>query len=222
MKRNLPLRYIMIHHSATPRDTTSVQGLINNSLHWLMSTDRNRLKSLGYVADYHYLIDKDGKVTIGQPYDYWSAHSGWDSYNHASLAICIVADLSKEHMTTAQYKALIDLVKKINKNKNFKILKHSDVTNTNCPGSNFPWDKFIKEVHTYMNNLKCIFRMQGSLKDKANINGKDYDMPIHLVNVKGRNLIDFRFVFETLIPLLGAKTNISFNQDTKEITVNVN
>lgn len=222
MKRNLPLRYIMIHHSATPRDTTSVQGLINNSLHWLMATDRNRLKAQGYVADYHYLIDKDGKVTIGQPYDYWCAHSGWDSYNHASLAICIVADLSKEQMTTAQYGALIDLIKKINKNKNFKILKHSDVTNTNCPGNNFPWDKFIKEVHTYMNNLKCIFRMQGSLKDKANINGKDYDMPIHLVNVKGRNLIDFRFVFETLIPLLGGKTNISFNQDTKEITVNVN
>ncbi len=223
MKRNLPLQYIMIHHSATPRDTTSVRGLINNSLHWLSSLRRNQLKAQGYVADYHYFIDKDGRVTIGQPYNYWSAHSGWDSYNHASLAICIVANLEAEYMTTVQYKALVDLVKKIKKNnKNLKILKHSDVTRTSCTGRTFNWNQFIKEVETYLNNVKCIFRMQGNKKEMVNINGKEYEMPLHLVLVRNRNMIDFRWVMETLIPMIGVESKIGFNIHTKEITVDIN
>jgi N-acetyl-anhydromuramyl-L-alanine amidase AmpD len=217
MKRNLPLRYLFIHHSATPRDTTNPQGLINNCLHWLSSADRNRLKSQGYVADYHFLIDKNGKTWTGQPFAYWSAHSGHDSYNHSGLAICVVADLSKEQMTPVQRKELVRLTTQLVNDYKLKLLRHSDVTNTNCPGNNIHWEQFLKEVA--MKSLT--FRMQGSQKDYMNINGVEKKMPIHLVGVKGRNLIDFRFVFEEILPLLGLKSEILFDASTKEITVKV-
>jgi N-acetylmuramoyl-L-alanine amidase len=40
--------------------------------------------------------------------------------------------------------------------------------------------------------------MQGAEKDYAIVDGKKVDMPLHLVQIKGRNMIDLRFIVEQL------------------------
>lgn len=117
-------------------------------------------------ASAHYIIDTDGYVVKmvmnskcawhadGKKGSYWE---GRKNVNHFSIGIEIVHEdgpkttMRNNPFTEEQYKALIDLIKKLQKKyriSQHRVVGHSDVQippSHNCPGPNFDWKKLENE-----------------------------------------------------------------------------
>jgi N-acetylmuramoyl-L-alanine amidase len=107
-----------------------------------------------YHVAYHYLIMPNGIVKSGRPERCQGAHAvGYNSY----LGISLVGDFSSEDNPTgkkgptrpnaAQITSLIRLCRRLKKRYNIplqRFVRHSDISNTRCPGDRFPF-KLIME-----------------------------------------------------------------------------
>lgn len=102
-----------------------------------------------YHVAYHYLIMPNGIVKAGRPERCEGAHAlGYNSY----LGISLVGDFSSEdnptgkkgptRPTAAQITSLIRLCRRLKKRYNIplqRFVRHSDISNTRCPGDRFPF-----------------------------------------------------------------------------------
>jgi N-acetylmuramoyl-L-alanine amidase len=109
-----------------------------------------------YHVAYHYIIFPDGKIEEGRPDRCEGAHAqGYNSY----LGISIVGDFSSTDNaagskgltspTAAEIKSLITLSRKLRKQYNIplqRILRHSDVAPTQCPGDKFPFENILAQI----------------------------------------------------------------------------
>lgn len=93
-------------------------------------------------AGYHFLVRKDGNVYRLRPEEYIGAHAYGNNYN--SIGICAEGNFENETMPEAQKNSLIELVSYLKGKYGIsKVLKHSDVNNTACPGKNYPFNEIV-------------------------------------------------------------------------------
>ncbi|HWR36784.1 MAG TPA: peptidoglycan recognition family protein [Clostridia bacterium] len=102
-----------------------------------------------YHVAYHYLILPDGKVETGRPDRCAGAHARrYNSY----LGISLIGDFSSKDNphgergaqapTPQQMRALAVVCRRLMTLDH--VIRHSDVSNTQCPGDRFPFDAFVR------------------------------------------------------------------------------
>lgn len=131
---------IIVHHSASKRDTTSFEQI--NQYH---KQKWNFKSSLGFYAGYHYFIDSNGRVTQARDDNEEGAHC--KGYNN-NIGICLAGNFNDEKPADEQIFALRDLLRRLTTKHNLtanNIIGHRDVGNTACPGSNIDID-FIRSL----------------------------------------------------------------------------
>jgi hypothetical protein len=107
-----------------------------------------------YHVAYHFLILPSGEVQVGRPERCQGAHaSGYNSY----LGISLIGDFSSvdnprgakgnTRPTARQLKSLVLLCRRLTWSYEIplqRILRHSDVSPTLCPGDRFPFTSFLQ------------------------------------------------------------------------------
>ena len=117
---------LVIHHSASSRDTTTKEMIES----WHLNKGYS---SIGY----HYIITGDGKLHVGRPADQVGAHAY--GRNQDTLGICLTGNFDIEQPTEEQINTLIQLVAilcKRHKLATNKVIGHRDTIATSCPGKN--------------------------------------------------------------------------------------
>lgn len=135
-KNNYP-EYIIVHHSATPRDSTRFQTIKNNhiGIGW------------GDIAYHHWIsgaLDGNGVHISGRPENKIGAHTDTQKMNYRSIGIVVCGDFQptsgNEQPTTEQLNTLQQLLDKIRKDRGIpkeRVLGHREAPDaTNCPGDN--------------------------------------------------------------------------------------
>jgi N-acetylmuramoyl-L-alanine amidase len=109
-----------------------------------------------YHVAYHYLVLPDGRVQVGRPERCEGAHArGYNSY----LGISVVGDFSSQdnpqgnkgvpRPTDAQVNSLIRLCRELRTRYRIPlqhIVRHSDITSTQCPGDRFPFALLLSKL----------------------------------------------------------------------------
>jgi N-acetylmuramoyl-L-alanine amidase len=109
-----------------------------------------------YHVAYHYLVMANGTVRAGRPERCEGAHaSGYNSY----LGISVVGDFSSsdnpdgargpQKPTKAQINSLVQLCRRLRRRYNIplqNIVRHSDISNTQCPGDRFPYNAILDRL----------------------------------------------------------------------------
>ena len=121
-----PIRWIVIHHSASPRATTvgAIRDFHMNTRGW---------KHIGY----HKIVEEDGTVYAGRKLENVGAHAF--GHNRDSIGICVVGDNTKEQESWSkeQIETLNELVHSLRlRFPEAEILGHRDLegAHTLCPG----------------------------------------------------------------------------------------
>lgn len=122
------IRYLIIHHSATARDTTTFEAVKKYHIS----------KGWGDIG-YHFFITPNGKVMAGRSENTIGAHCQADSMNFKSLGICLPGNFMTEVPTVEQLSSLLDLIKRLMSKYNIpkeNVLGHREVSgaSTVCPG----------------------------------------------------------------------------------------
>jgi len=148
---------IIIHHSGTipasnqpPTDESQVDHFHQERGFETICFGRT------YHVAYHYLIFSDGRIQAGRQERCQGAHApGYNSY----LGISLVGDFSSvdnphggkgnTDPTAPQMRSLVALCRRLTQRYDIplqRILRHSDVTPTLCPGDRFPFTSFLEQV----------------------------------------------------------------------------
>ena len=131
------IKYLIVHHTATPRDTTRFE-----------SVKKYHIEKRGFWdIGYHYFINGKGKVIRGRPEEYVGAHCKTPppSMNFRSLGICLAGNFEVEKPSEEQLESLevlLSYLKDKYKVPTENVLGHCEVpyTATLCPGKNlFSW-----------------------------------------------------------------------------------
>jgi N-acetylmuramoyl-L-alanine amidase len=129
---------IILHHSATPDGRTFSWSAIKRyhveTLHWL---------DVGYHAGIE-LVDDDWFAIMGRPWDMDGAHT--QGQNGIALGLCFVGNYDDEEpdeemlLTGAK---VVKLWRRLYGIPVSAIHKHSEYQNKTCPGTMFPFVKFL-------------------------------------------------------------------------------
>jgi len=123
------IRFLVVHHSATPRNQTTVESI-----------RRYHIENRGFwEIGYHYIVDKDGNLVKGRPEEFIGAHCGGGSpaNNFNSLGICVIGNFEEEKPTEKQLQTLFSFLdEKLRELKldRSKVLGHCENKSTLCPG----------------------------------------------------------------------------------------
>ncbi|MCA9062394.1 MAG: N-acetylmuramoyl-L-alanine amidase [Planctomycetaceae bacterium] len=141
-------QYIVLHHSGT--DSGSVQ-----SIH---ADHRRRTDSVGNPwlgIGYHFVIGNGSGMADGQVAATFrwgdqihGAHSGHAAYNARGIGICLIGNFEEAGPTTRQLQSLRRLVRTLASRHEIpadRVLGHSTIKATACPGRLFPMNQ-IREV----------------------------------------------------------------------------
>ncbi|QLG69742.1 MAG: N-acetylmuramoyl-L-alanine amidase [Candidatus Woesebacteria bacterium] len=136
-KANYP-EFIIVHHSATPRDSTKFITIKNAHISYGWG-------DIGYHKWVSGLLDGDGILIQGRPENWIGAHTNSNKQNYRSIGVCVCGDFhstaGNEIPTAAQLATLQQLLDTIRKQRNTpkeRVLGHTEVPGaaTNCPGDN--------------------------------------------------------------------------------------
>lgn len=145
---------IIIHHSVLVPES-AVAGRTLDEFHSKRGYSIHCFGRKYHVA-YHYLVLPDGAIQAGRPERCQGAHSrGYNSF----LGIALVGDFSsritsrggKKQLvpTAAQMQALLRLSRELRQRYRIplhRIMRHSDISNTLCPGDRFLFARFLAEL----------------------------------------------------------------------------
>ena len=152
---------IVIHHSSVIPGSSIAEGLPLNLASW---DEFHRKRGFGafywghtYHIGYHYVIFPDGTVRQGRPEHCVGAHAkGFNSY----LGIVLIGDFSTKdnrkgdkaplEPTAEQMRSLTLLCQRLRHCYNIpvsRIVRHSDIGRTECPGDRFPYAEFLRQIH---------------------------------------------------------------------------
>jgi len=148
---------IIIHHSAVLPTTNHVPSDVKqvDDFHRMRGFAVACNGSVFHVA-YQYLILPNGQITPGRPENCQGAHAhGYNAY----LGIALAGDFSSADNphggkgvtkpTPKQLSALQDLCRKIMARYHIppnNVLRHSDVSQTHCPGDRFDFQNFKRQL----------------------------------------------------------------------------
>ncbi|MBV8893354.1 MAG: N-acetylmuramoyl-L-alanine amidase [Acidobacteria bacterium] len=150
---------IVVHHTAVlpgenglPRDRSDV-----DEYH---QTRGFEIKCFGriYHMAYHYLILANGSIQTGRPERCEGAHAqGYNSY----LGISVVGDFSSKdnpkgnkgpiRPSKQQIASLVQLCRQMQERYRIplqRIVRHSDIASTKCPGDRFPFTSFLRQLQS--------------------------------------------------------------------------
>ena len=128
-----PWKWIVIHHSATPRGGAVAFNRMHQDKGW---------DELGY----HFVIGNgtdtsDGQIEVGPrwPKQKWGAHAKTpnNEYNERGIGICLVGNFDTERPTQQQMQALTKLVSYLMKTYHIRaqdVIGHGETKATDCPG----------------------------------------------------------------------------------------
>lgn len=135
----------MMHHSAGTGSVETVHAF-------------HQSKGWNGIA-YNIYVRLDGSVWYGRGWEYMGGHDG-DDHNRVSVGICAEGNFCNIEMPDVQKQALIwVLALALTKYPGCKVLKHSDVNSTACPGYNYPFDEIVrgaKETIAMGRFLDCV------------------------------------------------------------------
>lgn len=133
--------YIVLHHTAS--DSGSVASIHEEHL---KRKDKNGNSWLG--IGYHFVIGNGNGMGDGdiEPTFRWrqqlqGAHAGVANYNQHGIGIVLIGNFEESSPTDAQAEAVKQLVRVLKREYHIassKIIGHSDVKATECPGKLFP------------------------------------------------------------------------------------
>ncbi|XP_018053136.1 PREDICTED: peptidoglycan recognition protein-like isoform X2 [Atta colombica] len=160
-----PVPYVVIHHGGIPkycRDQETCSDIVRTyqDLH----LDQRGWWDIGY----NFVIGEDGNVYEGRGWDYTGAHA--IGYNTQSIGICIIGDFTDFLPNEAALKALNKLIAygvlfgKIK--KNYNVIGHRQVRDTECPGETFY--KFVVNLPRWTANPKPNIRLIPTTKSINN------------------------------------------------------
>lgn len=145
-KANYP-EYIIVHHTATPRDSTRFSTIRNNhiGIGW------------GDIAYHHWIsgaMDGLGSHIIGRPENKIGAHADTEKMNYRSIGIAVCGDFhptsANEQPSPEQLATFQELLDKIRIERGIpkeRVLGHREVPDaTNCPGDNLL--EYVKRYRT--------------------------------------------------------------------------
>ena len=132
-------QYIVIHHSASSRDYTSIKQI--NDWHEARYKVLGFPKSeLGFYIGYHRVITGDGAIAKTRNDREEGAHALTDDYmNLKSIGICLTGNFEQEEPSKAQLRSLASEIKRYVAQYNIpseNIAPHSSYVDTLCCGSN--------------------------------------------------------------------------------------
>ena len=141
-------QYIVIHHSAT--ESGSAETIHAEHLK-RRDAEGNPWLGIGY----HFVIGNgqgmpDGSVqaTFRWNEQIHGAHSGSEVFNARGIGICLIGNFEETHPSTAQMNSLKSLVRVLTARHRIspeRLIGHSSVKATACPGKHFPLKK-IRQV----------------------------------------------------------------------------
>ncbi|MEA5009142.1 N-acetylmuramoyl-L-alanine amidase [Clostridium tyrobutyricum] len=147
-------KMVILHHADSVR--CSIEDIHN----WHLA---NGWSGCGY----HYLVRKNGMIYTGRNEKAVGAHC--IKYNTVSIGICCEGNFNTDGMGSAQYSALIDLIKStLNRYGISKIHGHGELNSTDCPGNKFPLNRIRREVSEQKISLiypGYLLKMNSSLFD---------------------------------------------------------
>jgi N-acetylmuramoyl-L-alanine amidase len=122
------IHYLIVHQSATDRDTTTFQQIKKFHLY----------QGMGNIA-YQYFITADGKIKRGRNELTQGTHTKASQMNEKSLGICLAGDFNKQEPTPKQLQSLSSVLKSLVNKYSIpieNILAHREVAGsaTECPG----------------------------------------------------------------------------------------
>lgn len=128
-------RHIVIHHTASPRDSVE-------SIH------QAHLKRGWEGVGYHFVIGNGNGMADGEiePTFRWKtqmhgAHAGNEEYNQHGIGVCLVGNFEDSQPSAAQLaavKRLVGVLKSQYEIKSANVVGHKTVKATACPGKHFP------------------------------------------------------------------------------------
>jgi N-acetylmuramoyl-L-alanine amidase len=143
--RKYAKKFIVLHHSLTPRDTTTFVAV--NRYH---QEKWNFVSSLGFYCGYHYFIEANGQVTQARADFEVGAHCSQRQKNFDGLGICLAGNFDLETPSQAQLdalKSLIELKMAEHKISRINLRFHRDFAKyKSCPGKNINadfWEKLL-------------------------------------------------------------------------------
>lgn len=107
---------------------------------------------------YHFYVRKDGSIWTGRKIDQIGAHAGSNTSkptykynnwaNQETIGICAEGRYTTETMPEIQKQAIVWLCKYcIGKYPTInRIYRHKEISSTDCPGANYPFDEIVKAV----------------------------------------------------------------------------
>jgi N-acetylmuramoyl-L-alanine amidase len=119
-----PLRRVILHHTASPMASTSVDDI----LRWHL---QRGMSGIGY----HFVIDGSGVIHSTRWIQRVGAHTR--GHNLDSVGIALIGNFERETPTSAQMNALVTLLKDLQREYGIDRLQlHGDLAATKCPGRN--------------------------------------------------------------------------------------
>jgi N-acetyl-anhydromuramyl-L-alanine amidase AmpD len=119
-----PLRRVILHHTASPLASTSVDDI----LRWHL---QRGMSGIGY----HFVIAPDGLVHHTRWIQRVGAHTR--GHNLDSVGVALIGDFEREQPTESQVGALVRLLEDLKREHGLSRLQlHGDLTATCCPGRN--------------------------------------------------------------------------------------
>jgi hypothetical protein len=132
-KSNYP-EFIIVHHSATDRDTTHFSTIKKNHISYGWG-------DIGYHKWIAGAADGDGTLIHGRPENTIGAHCTANKMNYRSIGICVCGNFQTQTPTANQLATLETLLDDLCKEKGIsheKVFGHGEVPGsaTTCPGQN--------------------------------------------------------------------------------------
>ncbi len=114
---------------------------------------------------YHFYVRKDGSIYRGRPE--WSIGAHCPGQNAVSISVCLEGNYMVDNMPEEQFNATMELVSYLkNKYGIIEIGGHRDYYSTDCPGANFPLERFkdnLTNNNVVFNNREWIKKVQREL-----------------------------------------------------------
>lgn len=139
-------KYIVVHHSAT--ESGSVESIDR--------AHRERKDASGKSwlgVGYHFVIGNGQGMADGlvEPTFRWreqlqGAHAGSRLYNEEGIGICVIGDFSDSEPSPRQIAATRQLISHLSQRYQIsadRVLRHSDLQASECPGGRFPWETIV-------------------------------------------------------------------------------
>lgn len=158
-------RYVVLHHSGAPVGSVSS---IDEEHRSRSDSEGRRWLGIGY----HFVIGNgrgmdDGEV---QPTFRWrqqlaGAHAGVREYNEDGIGICLIGDFSQQPPSRRQLAACERLVADLCSDYELpasRVIRHSDVKATECPGGQFPYTAVADAAQRRTESLPNSARRHGT------------------------------------------------------------